>query len=467
MRINLLLISIFSIFLGSCASSNTPEQNDEIVKYFMYSRNAEKFGNHTEEASLTLISGGSFVWDKEIATTDKYDVYIGGNAESSITDLKLTFSCDGKDYVFDMPSSKGPFAERNLPRKSNMERTKVLTGVPIEAGMHKIAVSAPEVDTDELLLSLHLLELVPHSSLDAIAKSEQRALAARSDFKWMNDAKYGLMFHWTNHSVGTDGVRRPFEQAVNEFDVDKFVELVEKTGAGYVIFTVGHAEQFCPAPIKSWEAIHPGQTTERDLVMEIADGLAKIDVKLMCYMHSQGTARFREDSNEEFFERFKTILVEFGNRYGEKLAGYWFDCWSGIYAGYPDASTEEFYHIAKTGNKDRLVSLNSWIFPVFSPWQDYWAGEVRTFIAPPKNGTYTDGPAPGLPTQILLTMEDDWSQGRKESMEPWFEADELAQYINDCADNGGAVTINLSIYQDVAISKEAEEIMSKVKQMVR
>ena len=109
-------------------------------------------------------------------------------------------------------------------------------------------------------------------------------------------------------------------------------------------------------------------------------------------MHSLGTANYKEGEHEQFFNDFKNILTEFGNRYEDKLAGYWFDCWYQIYREYPDIPFEEFYKATKIGNKDRAICLNSWIYPTVSPWQDYWAGEVGSIIEPPVDGYAKNGP---------------------------------------------------------------------------
>jgi len=59
--------------------------------------------------------------------------------------------------------------------------------------------------------------------------------------------------------------------------------MVRATGAGYVIFTVNHADPHCPAPIRSWEKYHSGWTTKRDLIGEIADALQARGIRLMLY----------------------------------------------------------------------------------------------------------------------------------------------------------------------------------------
>ena len=110
-------------------------------------------------------------------------------------------------------------------------------------------------------------------------------MSARASFDWMAETGYGLMFHWTSGTPQRDGSRKSFEEAVNNFDVEKFVNMVDETGAGYVIFPIGHVQSYCPAPIKSWERIHPGQTAKRDLIEELANALNAKDIRLICYIN--------------------------------------------------------------------------------------------------------------------------------------------------------------------------------------
>ena len=142
---------------------------------------------------------------------------------------------------------------------------------------------------------------------------------------WLRSTGYGLMFHWTSQSVGKDGTHKPYAQAVDDFDVKRFADMVEETGAGYVFLTIGHAESYCPGPIKAWEKYHPGKTTRRDLIAEMADALNAKGIKLACYLNVASLAGLR--SGEEAFTRTMTeVVTEFGEHYKEKVAGYWFDC---------------------------------------------------------------------------------------------------------------------------------------------
>ena len=70
------------------------------------------------------------------------------------------------------------------------------------------------------------------------------------------------------------------------------------------------------------------------------------------------------------------ILKEFGERYGEKIAGYWFVGFYQCFENFPDFSFRDFYEMCKAGNSKRIIAVNSWIYPSVTEWQDYWAGET-------------------------------------------------------------------------------------------
>ena len=149
------------------------------------------------------------------------------------------------------------------------------------------------------------LELNLVSERKAIDTEITKAIEARASADWLANAGYGLMFHWTSQSQPENGSHKTFAEAVRDFDVDAFADMVEQTGAGYVLFTNGHAESYCPAPIKAWERVHPGMTTERDLLMELSTKLTDHGIKFMIYMNSPLMAKMESVTGEEYMENHR------------------------------------------------------------------------------------------------------------------------------------------------------------------
>lgn len=475
---------LFSILLVliSCSHSGSKKEEEIQINY----RSPLSVWLKITEVSKTLseantpIRGGYFPWigdaslrwEVEVPEDDDYEVYLTANVTDAGDGKKITIEAGGKQADFNISKTSGPFPggeNFKISEALNFERKKLSGTIPLEAGKQVITVSTSGIETEDTIFHIRGIELLPVSKKEIIAAEEARAISARASFNWMAETGYGLMFHWTSRTPQADGSRLPFEEAVNNFNVEKFVSMVDECGAGYVIFPIGHAESYCPAPIESWERVHPGQTTQRDLIEELANALNAKDIRLICYINGPLAFKYPKrvaitpEIVEDFTANFKAILPEIGIRYKDKIAGYWFDT---MILKIP---YEAFFNAAKLGNQDRLICLNAFYWQAASPWQDYWAGEVQDPIAPPVDGYMENGICPNLPYQVLLTMEKfSWGVGRGgEIKDPKFTSEELSTYIKACMENGGAITVNMGIYQDGTVGEKALEVMRGVKESIR
>lgn len=490
-RIQLFFLVSIMILLISCSTSKSKKEqkgSDEIeinfsstLSTYLHNNQVAKNLSDTSleiERGNTLWKGNaSLSWEVDVPENDVYEVYLIASVDETGAGNTIKIETTDTESEFALIQTSGPFPGGEnfaVQEKLNFERKKLSGTIVLEAGKQIITVSTSGIENEDVLFHFRSVELLPVSKKEVIAAEEERAKNARASFDWMAEAGYGLMFHWTSKAPMPDGSIKTFEDAVNDFDVDKFVNMIEETGAGYVYFPIGHAESFCPAPIESWERIFPGQTTKRDLIMELADALNEKGIRLLCYVNGPlgfGYPRYggaTPETREAFVANFKAILSELGMRYQDKIAGYWFDTMIAIFKDFPQMPFEVFYNASKVGNKDRIICLNAWIWPDVSPWQDYWPGEVQHPIAPPENGFMKNGPSPNLPYQVLLTMEKHaWGAGRTGIKDPKFTAEELSTYINACMENGGAVTINLSVFQDGTVGEKALDVMRGVKAEIR
>lgn len=484
----LVLFSILVVLISCTTSSKESEAQSEIQINFssplsVYLHNNQVYkalsdtGLVIERGNTKWIANASLSWEVEIPEKDNYEVYLIASVGEAGDGTTISLETTTGNSEFTISKTSGPFPggeDFAVPEVLNFERVKLSGVVALEAGKQVITISTPDIEKDGVLLHFRSFELLPVSKKEIIAKEEERAANARASVDWLVETGYGVMFHWTSEAPMPDGSIKSFEDAVNDFDVEKFANMVEETGAGYVIFPIGHAESYCPAPIKSWEGIFPGQTTKRDLLMELADALNERDIRLLCYVNGPlgfGYPRYggaTPETRQAFVGNFKAILTELGMRYKDKISGYWFDTMIAIFKDFPQMPFEDFFNAAKIGNKDRLICLNAWIWPDVSPWQDYWPGEVQHPIAPPVNGFMKNGPSPNLSYQVLLTMEKHaWGAGRSGIKDPKFTSEELSSYIKACMENGGAVTINLSIFQDGTVGEKALKVMRGVKSEIR
>jgi alpha-L-fucosidase len=273
-------------------------------------------------------------------------------------------------------------------------------------------------------------------------------------------------------------MRRPYPEAVNAFEVDAFAKLVGEMGAAYVIFTLNHAHPHCPAPIQSWESIHPGWTTKRDLIGDIEGALEKRGIRLILYINSPVLTNFGKTgetglyeltfSEEQFTEIHKNVLSEIGSRYGERLAGYWFDSWYQSLAAYPDVPIEAIYHYCRVGNPGRITAFNFWIFPVLTPWQDYWAGELYALQNPFESRYIQRGAGTGFQAHGMVSMLPSWVHSETGPIPPpQFSTADLIAHVKANMEHQAVTTINIGIYQDGTIEQSSLDMMRQLRRAVR
>jgi hypothetical protein len=214
---------------------------------------------------------------------------------------------------------------------------------------------------------LRAIELTP---LVAKADIARRVQALRSDTSWLRDRKYGVMFQWGEWGFPRTGPAKPWPQMIDDFDVEEFARMIdEEMGAGYVVWSLTWRSARFAAPLKSVETLVPGHTAKRDLIAELAASLERRGMKLLLYYHPghEDPAWWKAnwtslEDTKPFVDQWCSVISEIGNRYQEKLAGWFFD--DGIV--YPPAEFERMTMAAKSGFSGRLVSYNSWILGAIS-----------------------------------------------------------------------------------------------------
>ena len=160
----------------------------------------------------------------------------------------------------------------------NFDRRRLDGKLHLTRGINPVTLQVSGTDKDEAV-HFRCLEILPALAIAEMTAVEARARAHRASTDWFVKAGYGVMFHWTDFTQPRDGMMKPYPDAVRAFDVETFAKLIREIGAAYVIFTLNHAHPHCPAPIQSWEAAHPGSTTQRDLVGDMANALEKRGIR--------------------------------------------------------------------------------------------------------------------------------------------------------------------------------------------
>ena len=377
----------------------------------------------------------------------------------------------------DLNITEGVYRSPEGGPSTNFERKRLDGKLHLTRGINPVTLQVSGTDTDKVV-RFQCLEVLSPSANAAIAAAEESARAHRASTDWFVKAGYGAMFHWTDFSQPRDGIKKPYPEAVSAFDVDAFARLIEEMGAAYSIFTVNHAHPHCPAPIKAWEAIHPGMTTQRDLIGEIADALQKRGIKLLLYINSPvltklghiGTNGSYEltYSEEQFTEIHKNVLSEIGSRYRDKLAGYWFDSWYQSLAAYPDVPIEAIFRYCKVGNPGRITAFNFWIFPVLTPWQDYWAGEFDALQNPFESRSIQKGAGTGFQAHGMLSTLPSWVHSQTGPIPPpQFSTEDLIAFVKANIEHQAVTTINIGIYQDGTIEQSSLDMMRQLRSAIR
>ncbi len=306
----------------------------------------------------------------------------------------------------------------------------------------------------------------------------------RANTDWLAQCRFGIGVHWTAQTVPRQGPAKPFQKAVESFDLDRFVAAVEHAGADYVLFTATHALQMLPAPHPVIDSILPGRTCQRDLILELADRLAaKGKHFLLYYNHScnskddpswEQAVGYHDDDKRHLAEDLTKIVQFMGERYGKNLKAWWFDSSYSLDPSGPhnsvttDMSTfqfpwEKFTVAAKTGNAERLVTYNAGVAQtyLYTTHQDYWAGELVNLDTP--------ATARFLPNGLqwfgwTCLDERRWVHRKLDTPipAPLYSDEQVISFVRKSNQHMAPMTFNVGIYQDGTMAAESVEQLHRL-----
>ena len=405
-----------------------------------------------------------YVWEVNVPKEDDYKVAI-------------TYSCigeDGSQYEIVAGESKVTGTVQQTQSWHYPVNNRVISSfVEVELdgmlhlpkGISTIELRATSKPDGGEVMALYTVELTPPSADKIIADARERAMKMRASTDWFVEAKYGVTFHWTARSQPRRGPQKPYCEAVRDFDVNAFADMVEGTGAGYVIFTSSHSPHIFPAPIQAIENILPGNTCDRDLIADLADALNERGIKFIMYYTGCRSDPFADASGWNDYDRtrnyniFCDVITEIGERYGDKIAGYWFD-----FVPYNASHHfETMYKAAKAGNPDRIITWNGWIQRFPTDFQEYWSGEVVNLVYPFESLDKNYQP------HVWLIMNDSWVHNKPDTDigPPRFTDEDLIEYVKTCVKRDIVVSMNVGIYQDGTISPASTNQLRALKEAIR
>ncbi len=418
-------------------------------------------------------------WTIDVPDTADYAITALVRIDAKVP-VMLTVSTDGA-------SSSAPF--RVDPRGFE-SRSAFDTLLRLTKGIHVVTlrlIPTPyEAPFQAQMLALELTQPKVRDDLHA------QALAMRADARWMARETFGVGFHWTKRTMPRTGLAKSYDQAVADFDVDRFADQVASTGASFVYLTTAHADQYIPAPIKALDRILPGRTARRDLIADLIAALGKRHIKLFLYYHlgpiedpAWAIATHMWDSDPtRFLNNWQAIVGEIGQRYGKGLAGWWFD--DGLYNYYyrsPDWAVLD--RAAKLGNPARAVCFNSWNGASATEFQDYYCGEevvpggLNDFLNSDGSlggtlpnggdGRIAKGQFAGLQSSAMFVVETDWVHTKRDSevVDPKWTPQSLARTLVMLKAHGTAPMLNMLIYQDSTIAPKSLALVRAAAQIAQ
>ncbi|MFO0887860.1 MAG: alpha-L-fucosidase [Isosphaeraceae bacterium] len=262
---------------------------------------------------------------------------------------------------------------------------------------------------------------------------------------WFRDAKYGVFMHLLPGSTAQ------LEQ-VKAFDVEALAKQLEDIGAGYLVLTLGQNSGFYNAPNAAYDratGYSPGERcSPRDLPLDLARALGSRGIKLMLYLPCQTPNRdpkaqrafgIRPEKADQpidlaFARKWAEVIREWSDRYGEKVAGWWFD---GGYewVGFNEAIAQVYATAAKHGNPRAIVTFNPGVKLVrWTKSEDYTAGELDQPFGVLPTSRWVDGSQ----WHALTFLGSGWgSRDTRSPTEKW------ADWVREAVARGGVVTLDM------------------------
>jgi hypothetical protein len=303
-----------------------------------------------------------------------------------------------------------------------------------------------ETNMQHTLTLLTALLLAPLAALKAAdSKPAVAPAAAPHDTDWLKDARLGVFMHfWANSSNDM--------ALVDAFDVPAVTRQLKEMGAGYLVLTLGQNAGFYNAPNAVYDRFlgcAPGERcSRRDLPLDLHRALQAEGIRLMLYLPCQtpnqdaraqrafGLPEGKKDQpiNEAFARQWAQVIHEWSARYGDKVAGWWFD---GGYRHiqFNDAIAAIYADAVKRGNPRALVTFNPGIkLARHTQAEDYTAGELNDPFAVIPTTRWVDGSQ----WHALTFLGSSWGhRNTRHPAEPWIK------WVRAVTEKGGVVTLDL------------------------
>jgi hypothetical protein len=305
--------------------------------------------------------------------------------------------------------------------------------------------------------------------------------AQNPDTDWFQKAGYGVFVHYLEdlqndpeqlHSLGR---HTTWDACVREFDVARFADGMAQAGAGYVVFTMQQRTRFLIAPNATFDRLTGYKAGEacatRDLVEDLYQALHRHHIPLMLYWTGDGPRAdsraaevlgWKDPVPAEYVRNWAAVVREYGERYGEKVAGWWVDG-SYRFIGYDEEKLGIMAAALKAGNPRRIIAFNPGVEDKVRPYsrhEDFTCGEQNQFLDQPA-GRWIDGEQ----WHILSFL----GNGQSHIGAAWgmpglkYAKQELVDYIFAVNQAGGVVSIDAMLYRDGGLDRSQLELLKALR----
>jgi alpha-L-fucosidase len=316
----------------------------------------------------------------------------------------------------------------------------------------------------------------------AFAQEGQPTQSVSHRADWMKQARWGVMTHYlADWRAQVDGGKPSVEhwnELVDHFDVEGLARQLESVGAGYYLITIGQNSGYYLAPNAAYDRLagtEPGKCSRRDLVGDLYEPLTKRGIKLMVYLPAGAPSGDRDavraldwqgpgQRNRDFQLKWQQVIGDWSTRWGDKVAGWWFDgCYwpNAMYRFDDPPNFASFAAAARAGNPNSAVAFNPGVVDrvlSVTPYEDYTAGEIndleKSLI---RRGA--DGRVDGARIHKRSYLGQTWGKGQPR----YKDLDQVViPWSVKIVKAGGAVTWDVPIQKNGLISQEFMEQLTAI-----
>jgi cephalosporin-C deacetylase-like acetyl esterase len=271
------------------------------------------------------------------------------------------------------------------------------------------------------------------------------AIPQNPDTDWFKDAKYGVFMHFLPQDPKGFAL-------IEKFDVEFLASQLQQAGVKYFVLTLGQNSGYFNSPNATYDRLAEYRAGERcarrDLPLALWQSLHSRGIRLMLYLPCQvpnadpqaqkafGLPVGKQDQplSPEFAQKWARVIQEWSDRYGDKVAGWWFD---GAYESvhFNEAIAEIYSQAARHGNPRAILTFNPGVRVVhYTHAEDYTAGELNEPFAHVPASRWLEGSQ----WHALTYLGSNWGQRNTR-----YSGRQWADWVTSVQAAGGVVTLDM------------------------